>query len=135
MLPKSMFRISRAAAVCAVAVLAAACGTSAPTASPTASRPPTSAPTSTPTVNETTPPTVAPTSAPATPAATPTSAPTSQPSDEPAAATVLLEVTQEGGFIAPSARLGNAPIVTVDTAGNIYTGDPNAAPMLIQPVV
>ena len=34
---------------------------------------------------------------------------------------MLLEVTNEGGFIAPSARLGQLPSVVVDTDGKIYT--------------
>jgi hypothetical protein len=34
---------------------------------------------------------------------------------------MLLEVTTEGGFIAPSARLGDLPTVVVDTDGKIYT--------------
>jgi len=90
-----------------------------------------------PTANATTQPTATATQLPtATPPATPTSAPTSQPTDTPAAAIVLLEVTQEGGFIAPSARLGQTPTVVVDSAGNIYTADPNAVtPTLIHPVV
>jgi len=38
----------------------------------------------------------------------------------------LLEVTTEGGFISPTAHLGELPDVVVDAAGNIYTADPNA---------
>jgi len=36
-------------------------------------------------------------------------------------------VTTEGGFISPSAHLGQLPDVVVDTDGNIYTADPNSA--------
>jgi hypothetical protein len=45
-------------------------------------------------------------------------------------------VTTEGGFIAPSARLGQPPTVVVDTAGNIYTRDPNTLNNpLITPII
>ncbi len=39
-------------------------------------------------------------------------------------ATLLLVVTSEGGFIAPSAHLGDLPTVVVDTAGDIYEAGP-----------
>ena len=48
---------------------------------------------------------------------------------------LLLEVTNEGGFIAPSAHLGEMPSVVVDTAGNIYTADPNATTQTLIPAV
>jgi len=89
-----------------VALLAVACGAPAPTPSPTP------APTPTP---------------------TPTTAPTPAPSPSPSAATLLLEVTNEGGFIAPSARLGQLPTLVVDTDGKIYTQalDDSGTPKLI----
>jgi hypothetical protein len=36
-------------------------------------------------------------------------------------------VTTEGGFISPTAHLGQLPDVVVDTDGDIYTADPNSA--------
>ena len=77
-----------------IVLLVAACGAAAPTPSPTPK--PTPAPTS-----------------------SPTPAPTPTPS--PLGATPLLVVTVEGGFIAPSARLGQLPSVVVDADGKIYT--------------
>ncbi|MEP7360117.1 MAG: hypothetical protein ABI744_00925 [Chloroflexota bacterium] len=46
---------------------------------------------------------------------------------------MLLEVTVEGGFIAPSARLGQLPSVVVDADGKIYTPafDDSGTPKLI----
>lgn len=85
--------------------MAAACGTTQPSASPLPSQTPTHAPSSAPTPP---PPTVSPVVTPA-------------PTETPAPAALLLEVTQEGGFIAPSAHLSQLPQVVVDTAGNIYT--------------
>ncbi len=76
-----------------VALLVAACGAPAPSPSPT--------PAPTPTPGPTTPPTPAPT-------------------PSPLAALRLLEVTTEGGFIGPAARLGQLPTVVVDTDGKIY---------------
>jgi hypothetical protein len=48
----------------------------------------------------------------------------------------LIEVTSEGGFIGPAARLGQLPTVVVDTDGKIYTPalDASGAPKLI-PIV
>ncbi len=104
-------------AATALTTLAVACGSTAPTASPTASRPPTDAPT-------------------AVPSPTPTlEAPSPSPSSNPATAALLLEVTSEGGFISPSAHLGELPVVVVDTDGNIYTADPNATAALLIPQV
>jgi hypothetical protein len=89
-----------------VALLVVACGAPAPTSSPTP------APTPTP---------------------GPTTAPTPAPSPSPSAAARLLEVTSEGGFIAPSARLGQLPTVVVDADGKIYTQafDDSGTPHLI----
>ena len=39
---------------------------------------------------------------------------------------MLLEAVSEGGFINPSVRLGQVPVVVVDSAGNIYMPDPDA---------
>jgi hypothetical protein len=46
---------------------------------------------------------------------------------------MLIEVTTEGGFISPSARLGQLPSVVVDTDGKIYTQtvDDSGTPKLI----
>ena len=87
-----------------VALLAVACGAPAPS--------PTPAPTPTP---------------------SPSTAPTPAPSPSPSAAALLLQVTNEGGFIAPSARLGQLPSVVVDTDGKIYTQalDDSGTPKLI----
>lgn len=79
-----------------VALLVVACG--APAVTPSPSPQPTSGPSPSP-----------------TPAPTPSPSPSSQPVSQ------LLEVTVEGGFIAPSARLGQLPEVVVDTDGKIYT--------------
>ena len=85
-------------------VLLAACGGSSATPTPTSA------------------PTTAPTSA-------PTSAPTPAPSPSPAAAaTLLLQVTNEGGFINPVGAIGAVPPVTVDADGRIYMpGAPTGA--------
>ena len=117
----------RFAAVPLLAIVALACGTSQPTASPRTTQPPSPAPTLAPTV----PPTLSPTLPP------PTMAPTPSPLPSPTAggAAVLLEVTNEGGFIAPSAHLGELPSVVVDTAGDIYTADPNATAQTLVPAV
>lgn len=87
-----------------VALLVVACGAPAPTPSPTPA-----------------------------PTPSPTTAPTPSPTPAPPSATPLLEVTNEGGFIAPSARLGQLPTLVVDTDGKIYTQavDLNGEPMLI----
>ena len=74
-----------------VALLVVACGAPAPTSSPTPA-----------------------------PTPSPTKAPTPSPTPAPSA-TRLLEVTVEGGFIAPSARLGQLPTIVVDSDGKIYT--------------
>jgi len=118
---KSAFiRQTRLFALVGFAAIAAACGTTQPSASPRASLAPTSSPTSAPT------PTLAPSLSPVvTPAPTPTSAP----------AALLLEVTQEGGFIAPSAHLGQLPEVIVDTAGNIYMPDTSSTTDTLIPAV
>jgi len=47
----------------------------------------------------------------------------------------LLEVTSEGGFINPSARIGQLPLVVVDTEGRIYTPDSAATGDLLVPAV
>ena len=100
------------------AVIALACGSTQPTPPPTVR--PSQAP---PSASSTPPPTVPPSASPTgTP---PVSGPT--PSPTPEGAALLLEVTTEGGFIAPTAHLGQLPDVVVDTAGNIYTADPNSA--------
>ncbi|HEY5520772.1 MAG TPA: hypothetical protein VIK08_08945 [Candidatus Limnocylindrales bacterium] len=100
------------------AILALACGSTQPSTAPTIA--PSLAPTASPSLS----PTVVPTPP---PVSGPTPSPTDQPSPTPEGATLLLEVTTEGGFIAPSAHLGQLPAVVVDTAGNIYTADPNSA--------
>src|SRR3954454_18406412 len=88
----------------------------------------TSSATVTPIGNGTPPPKATPTLAPTLePSVTPSSSPSAQPSPTPAAASLLVEVTTEGGFIAPSARLGQLPDVVIDTDGNIYRADPNAS--------
>jgi hypothetical protein len=51
------------------------------------------------------------------------------------AAQLLVEVTSEGGFIAPSAHLGQLPSVVVGTDGNIYTPDPNFSGVQLIPQV
>lgn len=90
-----------------VALLVAACGAPAPTQSPTPA-----------------------------PTPSPTTAPTPSPTPVPPSARLLLEVTNEGGFIAPSARLGQLPTVVV-ADGKIYTQavDLNGEPLLIPGVV
>jgi hypothetical protein len=60
-----------------------------------------------------------------TPSTPTASSPSNSATATPVGAELLLEVTTEGGFIAPSARLGQLPTVVVDTAGDIYTPDPN----------
>ena len=99
------------------ALIALACGSTQPSQAPTTG--PSHAPTSSPTP--------APTVTPTQPVPVPTPSPTEQPSPTPGGATLLLEVTTEGGFISPSAHLGQLPDVVVDTDGNIYTADPNSA--------
>jgi hypothetical protein len=51
----------------------------------------------------------------------------------PSGSRLLLEVTNEGGFIAPSARLGQLPTVVDDADGKIYTQafDESGTPKLI----
>jgi hypothetical protein len=100
--------------------MAAACGSTQPTESPLATQPSTSKPT---------------TASSAAPSPTPTPAHTPAPTASAAVATLLLEITQEGGFIAPSAHLGQLPQIEVDTEGNIYTPDPNQASQLLIPHV
>ena len=127
MFTNELDRRSRLLAVAAVALVAIACGTPQPTNSPAPSHSPTNAPSATPS----TAPTVAPTSSP-----TPPPSSTPAPTRTPAGASLLLEVTTEGGFIAPSAHLGELATVVVDTAGDIYTPDPNfSGTSLIPPVV
>ena len=121
----------RFAAVPLFALVALACGTSQPTTSPRPSQPPSSAPTLAPTV----PPTLNPTPTPPTTAPSPVPSPSQLPSPTPGGAGLLLEVTNEGGFIAPSAHLGQLPSVVVDTAGDIYTADPNATQQTLVPAV
>ena len=99
------------------AILALACGSPQPSPAPTTG--PSRAPTSSPTQ--------APIATPPPPTSAPSPSPTEQPSPTPEGATLLLEVTTEGGFIAPTAHLGQLPDVVVDTDGNIYTTDPNSA--------
>lgn len=107
------------------AVIALACGSTQPSSAPTVG--PSQAP---PSAMSTPPATVAPSASPTnTP---PVSGPT--PSPTPVGATLLLEVTTEGGFISPSAHLGQLPDVVVDTAGNIYTADPNSAGATLIPL-
>ncbi len=118
MYSRSIDRLFRISAVATLTTLLIACGSTTPTASPTVSQPPTSAPASTPTA------------APTLPSATTTPVPATAspaPTETPAGAALLLEVTNEGGFIAPSAHLGEVPSVVVDTAGNIYTAGPTPA--------
>jgi len=70
------------------------------------------------------------------PSAGPTAAPSPVPTGTPEAtgAALLLEVTSEGGFINPSARIGQLPTVVVDTDGKIYTPSGDVSGALI-PVV
>ena len=75
--------------------------------------------------------------APGTPGPTATPAATEAPSATPAAteapaeaATLLLQVRSEGGFINPSARIGALPIVTVDSDGRIYTAGASGMTMI-----
>jgi hypothetical protein len=46
----------------------------------------------------------------------------------------LLEVTSEGGFISPTAHLGELPTVVVDADGHIYMPDLSGTPGLVQVV-
>lgn len=105
-------------ALTALAAVAVACGSNQPTLRPTT------------TPGATVLPTTAPTHA---PTQSPTTNPTTAPTQTPAAPALLLEVTTEGGFIAPTAHLGQLPSVVVDTAGNIYTADPDAAQTTLIP--
>jgi hypothetical protein len=62
------------------------------------------------------------TEAPASPAASPAATPPASEKPSSAdAATLLLEVTTEGGFINPVATLSSVPAVVVDSDGKIYT--------------
>jgi hypothetical protein len=108
-----------------------ACGTSQPSPSPRASVPPSAVPSAPPTATPTASPTIVPATQP------PSIAPSPSPTETTAAAALLIEVTSEGGFIAPQAHLGQLPTVVVDTAGNIYTPDPNfsGAQLIPQAVV
>jgi hypothetical protein len=101
------------AAGVAVAMAVAACGGS-PLPSATPSAPPTPGPTSSPIEQP-------------TPQGTPS--PTSSPSPSPSlpSAQLLLEITSEGGFINPTAHLGELPQVVVDADGRIYTPDSGTA--------
>lgn len=60
---------------------------------------------------------VQPTSSPPPTASPP---PTQAPSPTPPAATLLLEVTNEGGFINPAVHIAQLPAVVVDADGKIY---------------
>lgn len=104
-------RPSRLAAMAAFAVIVAACGSSANAPAPPASAPAGSV-------------------APSTP-------PSIVPSPSAAAATVLLKVTTEGGFINPAATLNALPIVEVLSDGRILTPGPvdAIAPGPLLPVV
>ena len=117
----------RFAAVPLLALVALACGSTQPSVSPPTSRPPTTAPSAPTSATPT--PTLAPTSTPKAPTPSPLRSPT------PGGAALLLEVTNEGGFISPSAHLGELPSVVVDTAGDIYTADPNATAQTLVPAV
>lgn len=68
----------------------------------------------------------------------PTAAPTpSPPLPSPsvaAEATLLLEARAEGGFINPAGRIGELPLVVVDTAGRIYLPDPTLGGSMIPAV-
>jgi len=99
------------------AVIALACGSPQPSPAPTTG--PSIAPTSSHTP--------APIATATPPASVLSPSPTEQPSPTPEGATLLLEVTTEGGFISPTAHLGQLPDVVVDTDGDIYTVDPNSA--------
>lgn len=63
-------------------------------------------------------------SGPSPSAAGPTGAPTDEPNPTQAAAQLLLRVTSEGGFIAPSANLASVPTVSVYADGRIFTPGP-----------
>ena len=106
MFPSLTGRSARSAILASLVVLLVACG------GPTATPSPTPAPTPTP---------------------SPSPAPTPTPSPSPQGATLLIEVTSEGGFIAPAARLGQLPTVVVDADGKIYTQavDESGTPKLI----
>ncbi len=108
-------------------VLFAACGAPAPSVNPATSSP---TATSTPSAPSTPPAATA-----ATPSASPTPAPTPTPVPSPAPAALLLQVTNEGGFINPTAHLAELPAVTVDSDGHIYVPDTSATPGLVAPVL
>lgn len=55
------------------------------------------------------------------PSPSPTPVPTPTPSPTPTPVGLLVEVTNEGGFINPSASLAALPAVVVDSDGHIYT--------------
>jgi hypothetical protein len=95
-------------ALTTLATIAVACGSTQPTIRPTSN------------------PTATPAPATQTPTMAPTASPTTVPTTTPTGPALLLEVTTEGGFIAPTAHLGQLPTVVVDTAGDIYTADPDA---------
>ncbi len=109
MFPALTGRSARSALLASLVVLVAACGGPSPTPTPS----PTHAP-----------------------SPSPSPAPTPTPSPSPQAATLLIEVTSEGGFISPAARLGQLPTVVVDADGRIYTSalDESGTPKLITAV-
>ena len=106
--------------ICLVGLLAlivGACSTASPT------------PTAQPSPSPTPPPTSSP---------SPTAAPSASPSPSPTAtaASLLIKVTSEGGFINPTASLAALPQVAVDSDGHIYTpglASDGGSP-LVQPV-
>ena len=85
-------RLARSAAIILLTLVVAACGAAQATSSPSPS-----------------------------PSPSPTPTPLPTPSPTPVGATLLIEVTSEGGFINPAARLGQLPEVVVDADGKIYT--------------
>jgi hypothetical protein len=62
-----------------------------------------------------------PTPIPPAPSTNPSAAPSASPQPSPAAATLLLKITSEGGFIAAAANLAALPTVAVYTDGRIFT--------------
>jgi hypothetical protein len=73
--------------------------------------------------------TVAPTVGPSasSPRATGSTPPSAKPSPSPAAATLLLRITSEGGFVAPSANLAALPNASVYSDGRILAPAPQDA--------
>ena len=132
----SLNRSFRRTALAGIALLAVACGGS-PTVTAPASTAPSSAPATQAASSNPTPgvPTASPTATPPAPTPAPSSMPTLPPTQTPPGVSLLLEVTNEGGFIAPSAHLGEVPAVVVGTDGTIYTVDPNATSQTLIPAV